>query len=436
MELHKYFIHSISLSIIFCGISVSLSQLFLAFALLFMLLEWKKLQFTPLLGISLLLFASYFVSFFFHYYQSGFDPAYLARAFRSELKDFFLFSGFLVMQNLEKKDSATIIKSFRILLLVLVVTGFVAIFSQVRLARLISDLYSTSASWKFQHHITTILGIHLYLPIGLMNTHLTFGGLLLFLFPSAVFAIHDSYKKSHWSKTTIIQIIIVLALGMVFLFNNARSAIAGALIGIAIGIVHNIKFGNLKLPVFSLKPVVVVLLFLLLAAPVLHNNQTMKKIIAPLLGEEKHTDSGRTFIWNSTFPLIKENVLLGVGPGNYNQEIEKSRKKLSAQNESLLFFYEVAQRGHAHNDYFHLFAIAGIFSVFFYLLLSGIITSMILHLNSEFTVLFYALPGFFFSGLLQCYFQDDEVVIVFWFLTGFLNHLYASKDRALAKAQA
>ena len=41
----------------------------------------------------------------------------------------------------------------------------------------------------------------------------------------------------------------------------------------------------------------------------------------------------------------------------------------------------------------------------------------------------YGLSGFFFSGILQCYFQDDEVLIVFMFLLGYLN-IYLEKESA------
>ena len=72
--------------------------------------------------------------------------------------------------------------------------------------------------------------------------------------------------------------------------------------------------------------------------------------------------------------------------------------------------------------YFHIAAISGILNVIFYLGILYFIIVKILEksINSEDTALYYGLVGFFFAGLFQCYFQDDEVVLVFWYLVGFL----------------
>ena len=114
---------------------------------------------------------------------------------------------------------------------------------------------------------------------------------------------------------------------------------------------------------------------------------------------------------------------MGVGPGNYGKEIELARKSLSEKYQNLLFFFEVTQRGHAHNDFLHIAAIAGLPAMILYILLGAVIAYYLLQHKQSRTdgILFYGLVGFFFAGLFQCYFQDDEVVIVFWYLLGFFH---------------
>ena len=126
--------------------------------------------------------------------------------------------------------------------------------------------------------------------------------------------------------------------------------------------------------------------------------------------------------------MIQENPILGVGPGNYGKQVEINRKKLSEEYKELLFFFEVTQRGHAHNDFLHLAAIAGLPAMLVYILLGSVIGYSLLRGKStrKDSILFYGLVGFFFAGLFQCYFQDDEVVIVFWYLLGFF-HLKLNK---------
>lgn len=97
----------------------------------------------------------------------------------------------------------------------------------------------------------------------------------------------------------------------------------------------------------------------------------------------------------------------------------------------------MTQRGHAHNDYFHLTAVFGGPQGILYLLLFGTILYTLLNGNIPKKIRFmtYGLVGFFLSGLLQCYFQDDEVLIVFYFLLGYLN-LYAESENNTYEIEA
>ncbi|MCW7493875.1 O-antigen ligase family protein [Leptospira sp. 2 VSF19] len=420
----------LTLSIISCALSVSLSQLFLLLSFVFFLFlpEKPKLG-SQLVKILFLFYVWQIVTVLYHFAGSGFDFNSIKHAFRDEMKDIFLVTAFVSVQGIKPEDKKYLYKTFFIFALVIVITGFISIFSMTRLSRLISDLYKTSASWPYQHHYGKISNINIYLPIGLMNTHLTFGGLLAFIFPGFVFRLYDSWHKKESLSRISINAILLLLVSIVFLFNNARSSLLGAVVSTLFG-VYILIFIDKDISKKMLKRIGVFIILLIIIVSIGYKTtNAVKRVVDPLFGGEKHTDSGRTFIWDSTFPLIEKNPIFGIGSGNYQKEIEIARKEKEKEHKELSFFYEVTQRGHAHNDYFHLTAVYGAPQGILYLLLFAAILYTLLNGNipKEIRFMTYGLVGFFFSGLLQCYFQDDEVLIVFYFLLGYLN-LYAESN--------
>lgn len=424
----------LALSIISCALSVSLSQLFLLLSFVFFLfLEEKPKLSGKIVKVLLIFYLWQIVTVLYHFSAAGFDFSSIKHAFRDEMKDIFLVTAFISIQGIKKEDKSFLYKTFFIFSLIIVISGFISIFSMTRLSRLISDLYKTSSSWPYQHHYGKIGRLNIYLPIGFMNTHLTFGGLLAFIFPGFVFRLYDSwYNRSSKIKILIHAGLLALA-SIVFLFNNARSSLLGALVSVLFG-VYVLIFLDRDISKKVIKRTGFILLsFLILLFIGYQTTGAVKRVVDPLFGGEKHTDSGRTFIWDSTFPLIQANPIFGIGSGNYQKEIEIARKNKEKENRELAFFYEVTQRGHAHNDYFHLTAVFGFPQSALYLFLFGTILYTLLGSNIPKRVRFmtYGLVGFFISGLLQCYFQDDEVLIVFYFLLGYLNDYAEENSNAL-----
>ncbi|MBW0434743.1 O-antigen ligase family protein [Leptospira yasudae] len=425
-------------SIVTIGLSVSLSQGFLVLAFITSLFSTKTPGFwkEPVILVCLFFFGWYLTDFAIHAFSEQSFRVYAKTAFNAELKDIFLFIGLILAWNLKKEEFPRILKTLNILFWVLLVTGFVSSFSPIRLSRLISDLYRESVNWKFTHPMGHLGGISLFLPIGLMNTHLTFGGLLQFFFPVPVFLFLKTFFEKNYKKAALQGLILFVFLYVVFL-NNARSSLLGAIFSsltafLVLGIIRK-ELPTSKILIFTTGT----LSLLLLLGIGLSFTQAGQKITDPLFGKEKHTDSGRTFIWDSTFPLIEKNPLTGVGPGNYNREIEKSRVEHSEQYRELYYFYETTQRGHAHNDYFHLFAVFGLPAIFLFILLGTSLYHKLIfsRLPYEQILYFFGLSGFFFSGLFQCYFQDDEVVILFWILCGlFLRFSKEESDNTTAVA--
>jgi O-antigen ligase len=427
----------LALSIISCALSVSLSQLFLLLSFVFFLFLEKKPKLAGNLVKILFIFYSWqIVTVLYHFAVAGFDTTSIKHAFRDEMKDIFLVTAFVSVQGIKKEDKTFLYKTFFVFSLLIVFTGFISIFSMTRLSRLISDLYKTSSSWPYQHHYGKIGSLNIYLPIGLMNTHLTFGGLLAFVFPGFVFRLYDAWYNKAPKLKIFSHAVLLLLISIVFLFNNARSSLLGALVSVFFGIYLLIFFDQDISKKVLKRTGIIFLFFLIVLLTGYQTTSAVKRVVDPLFGGEKHTDSGRTFIWDSTFPLIKNNPIFGIGSGNYQKEIETSRKEREKENRELAFFYEVTQRGHAHNDYFHLTAVFGFPQSILYLFLFGTILFTLLSGNIPKSIRFmtYGLVGFFFSGLLQCYFQDDEVLIVFYFLLGYLN-LYAEENLNLEHSQ-
>jgi len=420
--LYRAYLFFVCLSIISCAISVSLSQLFLLLSFsCFLFLKEKPNFRSEILVLLVLFYAWQLSSFFYHAVASGLSIETMTLAWKGELKDLILFSAFFVIQGVKKEDQPKMTKAFQIFALVILVTGILATFSPIRLSRLISDLYRHSATWPYQHHYGNLFGINLYLPIGLMNTHLTYGGLLSFVFPYFFFTAYDSWKKKEKLPIRWMHLGFLILAAIIFLLNNARSSMFGSVFSISLGI-YILIFIEKEISIRMIKYLTAAICILgTIFILAYFQSSALQKVIEPLFGSEKHTDSGRTFIWDSTFPLIVKNPVFGIGPGAYPKEIEISRKLKETKYPELAYFYEVTQRGHSHNDFFHLAAIYGLPATILYLLLGAIIVYGFSSgkLSREHMFISIGLSGFFLSGLLQCYFQDDEVLIVFFFLLGY-----------------
>jgi O-antigen ligase len=404
--------------------SVSLGQGFLGLALVtsfFVRLESYPI--CQLLVISGIFWGYEFFILFLHFIQSDFSIAYLKMGLQAENKDFFLFLACITVLKVQPKDLRLVRRAFLILAIVLTVTGLISVFSEYRLAWMISKLYRTMTTWGKHHFYGSVGPVSLYLPIGLMNTHLTFGGLLLFVYPAVFFHFLEAWIEKRKKTLIFLWMFFTLVLSFVFLLNNARSALLGTFISILFGLWLWFRRGN-RIPFrIPWKSGILALVLVGITSSLLYKtSEPFRLVVAPLLGSEKHTDSGRTFIWDSSFQLIQKSPIVGIGPGNYPKKIEEARKERSLEFPELAFFYETTQRGHAHNDYFHLLTIFGFFQLVLYLLLAFYIFREITESKIPFVELSwtFGLIGFFFSGMLQCYFQDDEVVILFWYLVGYL----------------
>ena len=389
--------------------------------------------FYPILG----LYAVLLVSLLFNGIQSDRAGAFILRGLRTEWKDLFLMPAALWVYSFTRdpRGQRDFLRWMELSIWIMLVGGFLAIFTEFRLSNIPYHLlhgWETTAKARFQHVVTTlpplpVLGrVTLFMPVGFMNTHLTYAAQLSFVFPVLLYRVFDPFVQNEkpWPGVSYLKPLGMLLLATIILIlNNGRSAIAGLLLALAVSLYVSVR---LRWGWKTLRLLVPLLLLVLLALGVYGVSSKIRnrvdQVVAPLVGEKKkHTDYQRAFLWQSVNAIVNENPYLGVGPGAFEEQVQKRTLEYSRHSPPLWYGYSVIQRGHAHNDIWHYLAIggpgvAGLYLVFFGLLLytlTGKGNDSPLHSWK------WGLLTILGGGLLQCYFQDDEVLLPFWLLVGF-----------------
>ena len=315
-------------------------------------------------------------------------------------------------------------------------SGFFSIFSRYRLSKIPYHLlhgWEGSSLARFQHHVGTFfadssLQFHIYMPIGFMNTHLTYAALLAFVLPALLLRVlHPILEHpvgAFTKKRNIANMVLLILAAITLVLNNGRSAILGLLLSLTCGMYFfcSLFIGGRRalyfLPVLGVGAVLFIVV--LQVSPRVHHR--FERIVAALVGQQKHTDYQRRFVWQGTLKLIEENPVIGVGPGQFPDKINAAILEFSQENPRLWYAYAIIQRGHAHNDPFHLLAISGplgaaAYAAFFVLLLVHVLRPAF---RVRTDVWRWGPPGLLLSGLFQCYFQDDEVLLPFWLFVGLI----------------
>ncbi len=370
--------------------------------------------------------------------------AMIARGLQREFKDLWLMAGafWIFAYTADERGERRVFRWLEISAWILVLSGLVSVFSRFRLSKFPYHMlygWVGSEAARYQHHLGTFFAdsaarIHIYMPIGFMNTHLTYAALLGFVFPFLLLRVLHPFLTTTvtgWAGLRAALATLCAGRGiplaglvgatLVLLLNNGRSALFGLSISLIFALYYFIRT-HWGWRVWRVLPFVagaaVFFAVLVNFSPRFHDR--FERIMTALAGQEKHTDYHRTFLWQGTLEIVRAHPVIGVGPGAWNEQIDATLLRLSQERPRLWYAYQIIQRGHAHNDFMHLVAIAGPAAGIAFLLFIGLFLYRALGPSATLAYEYWKWGPVlvFFGGLYQCYFQDDEVLLPFWLLVG------------------
>lgn len=395
---------------------------------------WKRLQipFFVFLGIYILTLISSLIS------AETYGPFFKKFIKQSEFGDFwmlFLFPASFLIASKEKNQK--LLRGFLYASAAIsVLLGCISLFSEVRVGKFVSNGFKYALGDRLQHYSGNIGPIKLYLPIGMMNTHLTFGGLLGLCLPGLVADWFAGWNEKK-GKTFIFKTILIFAGFVVLFFNQSRSI----WLGVGFILLLLILNGNLslreKLPNLSLRWKLVsgILIFCVFisAGYLFRNNWLIQRSISQIF-EVHNTENQRYYIYKNTIPLIRDHLWIGVGGGNYKDSHWKESSQMIFEDEQLWYELYITPRGHAHNDLLHWMTVGGIFAGIFFLLFWGNLFHPFfqnkLESKKSLSILTIGIFSLFPAGFFQCYLLDDEVLLPFFVFCGiFLGGMSSQKDK-------
>ena len=362
--------------------------------------------------------------------------------YKSEFSDAALFLfGLLIyyMSSADSKNRIIYLHSLEIFIVILILSGLISSFSEFRLSNLIMQQNMIpSAANRPQHPLFSVYGLQIFQPVGFMNTRLTYAGLLVMILPYAFSKIFSKRGLLNSGKITSTAVFLT---GMWVLFlNNSRSAQMGLVLSAIIALFSPLFFPAL----FRMRRKILMLVPVLMVAALVSGIYFLRSPEKLTLLENRiirYTDYQRPIIWKGSREVFLKNPAAGSGPGNFTKATNMFRSEFIREHPEVKYFIENTPSGHAHNDLLHLAATGGIFAGLFYLLL--ILNTAVFFGNSvknydrnffdDHGHLFLTVgaAALFIAGLAQCYFQDDEVVVVLWSILALLSASEKNDHRIL-----
>ncbi|MCX7999551.1 MAG: O-antigen ligase family protein, partial [Leptospiraceae bacterium] len=422
-------------------LSVTVSQSFAVLSALSFIIDsfqkkqiWKRLRnrfFLSAILIYLALFLSFLANLF--HYEKPFKTLT-----RTEFSDFWMCFVLLTGHYLARSEENLKIFSrvFFISAILSLITGLVSVFTPFRLSIFLQNFFSVPENSRMQHYAGELFGIPTYLPIGLMNTHLTFGGILGIVFVGLVANFFYKIQTRPFYRNLLHSVVIFLY-GFVLFYNQSRSIWIG--IGFCLFLLGFRFFSTWK-KVFNKERLAILIpvmaLIIGFSVYIFQKNWLIQRAFKESL-RDTTTENQRFFIYRNTLPIIIHYPLFGVGVGNFSKFHLEYSQKLAEQHEELWYDLSVTPRGHAHHDPIHLWSIGGIFTLlaFFYFWYHAL--RFFYEMEVKGTELLFS--GFMLllpAGFFQCYFLDDEVVLPFFaFLGIFSGRVYQIKERIREKQE-
>jgi O-antigen ligase len=359
---------------------------------------------------------------------------------KSEISDFWMcfatLPAFYHIRNSEYR--IWIIRSIFVSALLVVLSGFITIFTPFRLASFITAGFQVKDGSRLQHFAGDFWGHYTYLPIGLMNTHLTFGGLCGLFFPGLLAHLSLTFKgRALWKN--ILLILFILCYSIVLFYNQSRSIWLGVIFTfglIFIKLISSFAMDNFRIRLKFIFFAIIILLFIGITSIAIYKKNWLLQRAFQEGFEDNTTENQRYFIYKNTLSLIEDHWLIGVGPGQFEKKHMQISNTMIAKNEQLWYELSITPRQHAHHDLLHFFAIGGILGLIAFLHFWFYLFRLFIKnpLTPQ-TVLFSGILVIFIAGFFQCYLLDDEVALPFFALIGLFGGSLQKEDarsRAIA----
>lgn len=398
-------------------VSVTLSQAAAVFSILFLIIgSFKNKHYLngfkiPAIISIFLLYFSFLIPLLL---QNKFS---LNSIFKSEFADIWM-AFILPISWFHGKNTVRekiITKAIFISFTILIFTGFISILTPFRLARYIQDGFTVIPGVRLQHFAGNIAGFNTYLPIGLMNTHLTYGGLLGLTIPGMTLYALQNWKNFALMIRTYFIIMLPIAITVLF-YNQSRSVWMGVAFTFILYFFQFIKRLKLYLKQFNKLLFSVIFLLTILSLLLFKNNWLMQRAITEAF-KKNTTENQRYFIYKFSTALITENFPSGTGAGLFTSGLSEKMESEIKPHEYLWYEINIVPKQHAHNDFLHFTAVGGLPSILLFLFFWYSLIRNFGHL------LFIGIFSLFIAGFFQSYLLDDEVVLPFYLFAG----LYLSK---------
>lgn len=420
---------SIPLSISISQASAVLSILFYSIHLVLnfrdkiISLDRIKIVFLLILG----LYFSLFISFFVHFSEYSWNTNIIKQIREIEISDLWMICILPVAYScyVDDRFRKSILYSFVISFILLTISGLVSVFTSFRLGPYIMSGFQVIDGQRLQHHSGYFMGKLTYLPIGFMNTHLTFGGINAIFVTG--FLLNYFYEFRRRNIIFNIGLTLLLCINLfVFFHNQSRSAWMGVLFVFLYTIWH-IRKMILQIPRhYFIILFVLSILLISFGFYVYNKNQLLQRAFVESV-QENTAQNQRYFIYRNTLSLIADHLIIGIGAGNFRSKHWNESEKIIQKNEQLWYELSITPRGHAHNDFLHFLAIGGVVTgvifLFFWIFLFYQFSQLINLFKSNFnlsgeSLLFIGSLSMFVAGFFQCYLLDDEVVLPFYLSIG------------------
>ncbi|WP_243393444.1 O-antigen ligase family protein [Leptospira perolatii] len=411
-------------------LSVSISQIFAVLSMLPILLlsldSSSRNRLKPVLflfWIPIGIYALVFLSSLFHFLE--YKNFWKSFAKESEAGDFWMSLLLLVGYfHASKAENGKLLERFLwISFLILLITGFISVFLEFRLGKFISNGFQYLSGDRRQHPAGVVFNRWTYLPIGMMNTHLTFGGILSFYIPGLYLLVIKRMQKKEWSKTILVGTLFVLTC-VLFLLNQSRSAWLGVgfvCLFLTLGLFREVRFSQSKSAWFKIILLLLAFSALLFAGKFLFERNWLLQRSIRQLTEVQTPENQRYWIYKNSIPIFQKTVLLGIGGGRFKEEHKIISDRMIGEDEQLWYELEITPRGHSHNDMLQFAITGGWFAGVLYALFFGILFSLAFRYDSRqdgFSLV--GVCSLWIAGFFQCYLIDDEVALPFFAFCGIL----------------